>query len=811
MNREEFQSIKALFPRVRNLPPSERKQFLGQACRGAPGLQCALEEMLAEDRALEDADEAGGLRPELERLWQDAETTTDQGDESPAPLPERIGPFRIIRKIGEGGMGTVFEAEQDHPLRTVALKLLRSVVADSEMMRRFRREIDLLGALEHPGIARIYEAGTVTIGGIQQPYFTMELVRGGAITEFVRQHQLETRRLLELFARLCDAVEHAHQHGIVHRDLKPSNILVDALLDGGQPKVLDFGVARAFDRQSRLAGDVQVTTMQTDAGQILGTLLYMSPEQAGGPVTEIDLRTDVYSLGIILYELLTGKPPYDIGGCSVPEALRIIREVEPKRLSAINAAYRGDLPTIVAAAIHKDAGRRYQAAAELGADLRRYLAREPIHARPLSRMYHLRKFTARHQGLVAGLAFALIALLGGTITSTSLFLSARADRDKARSALEESKEVTALLSDLLLSAAPETQADGLLVRNMLDQAAASLGGRFRDRPVVEASLCEAIGRAYQVLGELDTAAPFLQRSLEIRRTELGPRHEATATALRNLANLALFQGRQEEAERFVTEAIEIQTELFGSEQSPKLSSLDILSQVLSAQGRFSEALDVARRAHEARLQVNAPPSSETIRSVLTLAGSLFQADLLDDAEALYESIIAGDYSVSALDSARARCALGMIQSIRGRLEDADALFTENESILQRHVSNDHPFNLKNRTEIANLRVQQERYDEAEQILTDVLERSRRVLGEQHPHTLWTTYSLLQILVGKEDHEHALPIVECAVGETGRQAPGFLQLLADVHRGLGHTSVAAALEVEADGLPEGGHPWQRRHP
>ena len=291
--------------------------------------------------------------------------------EPPAhPLPASIGNYRIVRLLGEGGMGAVYEAEQDQPRRRVALKVIKAAWASPEMLRRFEQESRALGRLQHPGIAQIYEAGSADAGFGVQPFFAMELIHGKPLVEYANEHKLNTRQRLELMIQVCDAVHHAHQRGIIHRDLKPGNILVD---ETGQPRILDFGLARATDSDAQ-------ATRQTDMGQLLGTLAYMSPEQVLADPYALDTRSDVYALGVILYELLAGKMPYTLSR-HLHEAVRTIQVTDPAPLSAVSRVYRGDIETIVAKALEKDKERRYASAAGLAGDIRRYLNDEPIIAR----------------------------------------------------------------------------------------------------------------------------------------------------------------------------------------------------------------------------------------------------------------------------------------------------------------------------------------------------------------------------------------------------------------------------------------------
>ena len=317
------------------------------------------------------------------------------GPAAPSPgdsTPARIGRYRIVRLLGEGGMGAVFEAEQDQPKRIVALKVIKSSLASPSLLRRFEQESEALARLHHPGIAQVYEAGTADSGTGVQPFFAMEFIAGGhPLTHYADAHHLNTEQRLELMAEVCDAVHHAHQRGTIHRDLKPANILVD---EHGHPKILDFGVARVTDSDTQ-------ATRQTDLGQLIGTLAYMSPEQALADPLELDTRSDVYALGVILYELLAGKLPYTLSK-KLHEAVSTIREQAPAALSSVNRLYRGDIETVVAKAMEKDKARRYGSAAGLATDLRRHLKDEPIVARSASASYQLYKFARRNRALVGG-------------------------------------------------------------------------------------------------------------------------------------------------------------------------------------------------------------------------------------------------------------------------------------------------------------------------------------------------------------------------------------------------------------------------
>lgn len=388
-----------IFAAAIDLPAAERACFLDRECGDDSELRSRVDQMLAADELMETGRTTGdgpALRSSL-LAW--------------ASHPTHIGDYTVLGVIGQGGMGTVYLAEQEKPRRRVAIKMIRGGLLSPQILSRFRHEAEILGQLKHPGIAHIYEAGTHTEGGERRPYFAMEFVEGVSLTRFAREHDLPTARRLELFVRVCDAVQHAHDRGVVHRDLKPDNILVTP---AGDPKVLDFGVARATSEG--FGG----TTVHTGAGQLLGTVAYMSPEQASGSCTEVEARSDVYALGIVLYELLSDRLPYLASRDSIPELLRAIQESDPTPLSMLDSRFRGDISTIVAKATEKDPERRYQSADALGSDIGRFLRDQPIVARRASRMYRLRKFTRRNRGVVAGLAAAMVTLVVGTIASMLL-------------------------------------------------------------------------------------------------------------------------------------------------------------------------------------------------------------------------------------------------------------------------------------------------------------------------------------------------------------------------------------------------------
>lgn len=453
MEAERWQRIERLYHAALDLAEDERADFLERECDGDEPLKKEVASLLAQAEGTGGFLEAPAMEVAAKALAMSAAGA--------GKLPAAIGRYRIIGLLGEGGMGAVYEAEQEQPRRVVALKVIKPGFCTPEGLRRFEHETQALGRLQHPGIAQIYEAGKADTGFGAQPYFAMELIRGQPLLAHAEARRLNVRQRLALMVKICDAAHHAHQRGLIHRDLKPSNIHVD---ETGQPKILDFGVARVMGSEAE-------ATRQTSTGQIVGTLTYMSPEQVAAGA--LDIRSDVYSLGVILYELLSGRLPYNVNHRQLHEAVRMIHEDDPTSLSAISRIYRGDIETIVGKALEKEKTRRYVSAAALAADIRRYLDDEPIAARPPSATYQIRKFARRHRALVGGAAAVFVALAAGVVVSTSQAIRANraglvavAERDRALAEKKRADDEAAnakaisdfLQNDLLAQASARAQA-----------------------------------------------------------------------------------------------------------------------------------------------------------------------------------------------------------------------------------------------------------------------------------------------------------------------------------------------------------------
>lgn len=466
MSDERRDRAWAVFDELAGVPAGEREAVLRAACGDDLLLRGEVERLLAlDDRLATDECRAGFLKSPLERLAIGSSGSTEPSPDHPQRqgLPGQVGHYRVRRLLGEGGMGVVYEAEQEHPHRTVALKVIRPGLLSPALLTRFDQEVEILGRLRDPGIASIYEAGVADDG---RPFFAMEFVRGLPLDEYARQHGLGLLERVTLLARICDAVQHAHDRGVVHRDLKPANILVE---ESGQPRVLDFGVARATD------ADLLTGAGLTRTGQLLGTPRYMSPEQVAADPGAVDHRADVYALGVILFELVADRPPHQLEHCPLAEVARRILEDEPPPVGSIDARLRGDVETIVTRALAKDPARRYARAADLAADLRRWLAHEPILARPPSTLYQLGKFARRHKTLVGGAAATGMALVLGLIGTTYFAVREASQRLQAEQNTREARHQT-YRARVSAAAAALQNHDVLSARRQLDEAPDELRG-----------------------------------------------------------------------------------------------------------------------------------------------------------------------------------------------------------------------------------------------------------------------------------------------------------------------------------------------
>jgi tetratricopeptide (TPR) repeat protein len=730
---ERWAKVREIFERA--VESRDRDAVVAEACRDDEDLRREVESLLA---AHSDSGEMI-----LDSPVQPLPGPTEN-------LPEKIGGYRILGVLGRGGMGAVYRAQQEHPRRIVAFKVIRPGWASPDLLRRFDVESKALGRLQHPGIAQIYEAGTADSGLGPQPYFAMEYIAGQTLLKWVDQHHLDTHKRLELMICICDAVHHAHQRGLIHRDLKPANILVD---DTGQPKILDFGVARVTD------SDVEAS-LQTDVGRLVGTLAYMSPEQVLADPKELDIRSDVYSLGVILYELLAKRKPYQLSS-QVHEAILTIREQEPPLLGTVSRSYRGDIETIAAKALEKDKTRRYGSAAALAADLRRYLAHEPISARPASAAYQLRKFGQRHRAMVFAAAAVFLTLIIGVVATTREAMRVRLERDTAKAISDF------LQHDLLAQASadaqtsPDTKPDpDLKVRTALDRAAARIGNKFQEQPQVEASLRETIANAYEGLGLYEEARHQMELALDLNRRTVGEEHPETLRVTAALADLYDEQGEYAKAEQLFARALSGQRRKLGDDNPDTLNTMDDLALLYLDEAKYKDAEPLLDEVLQIRQRTSGDNQPDTLVAKNNLA---------------------------------------LLYSKQGRYELAEPLYIQVLDTRRRVLGPEHPSTLISMSNLATLYARQHQDDKAEPLMTAVLQSQQRILGDKHPDTLTSMDNLAALYRRKGDYARSEALFKQAVENwresVGEEHPDTLSSmsgLAGLYRIQGRLSEAESL-------------------
>lgn len=701
--------------------------------------------------------------------------------------PSHIGPYRIRRVLGEGGMGLVYEAEQTEPLsRMVAIKIIKLGMDTLEVVQRFATERQALAAMDHPSIAKAFDAGATEAG---RPYFVMELIRGVPLTEYCDTHKLSTRQRIELFIEICQGVQHAHQKGVIHRDLKPSNLLVTIQDGKPHPKIIDFGIAKAMDHR------LSERSYATELGQLIGTPAYMSPEQAEMSGLDIDTRSDIYSLGIVLYELVSGALPFDPSALERGDfaAQYVLREksapTPSNRFASLGTAQesvalqrhttpvglrkelKGDLDWIVLKAIEKDRTLRYETANGLAVDLQRLLKNEPITARPRSAAYAIRKFVRRHRLGVGLGAAAAIAVLGVAITMT--VLAGRIARERNRAKLEAAKatSINKFMLDMLSSADPwQGGARQVTVEGALAAAVATLEQSFKDQPLVDAAVRGTIGSVYRGLGRFDEAAPLLTESLRRRRAALGENNEEVAQGLTELATLYRNEARYDSAATMAGEALRIRRRLAGADSLGVATSLLDLGEVERLKGDPAQADTLERRALAIRKAALGPDDVEVADAMRSVASVGMDLGRYADAEAFERPAIAIMRKTLGPQHPKLAAALNDLALLRMYQHDyaqAESLLTESIRMDSVVLGPMHPDVAAAIENLGNVYFTEGRSDDALAMLRQVLNIRRTMLGDSSQAVGRTISNMASVMRLKKDYAGAQPLFDEAVTRLSR--------------------------------------------
>jgi serine/threonine protein kinase/tetratricopeptide (TPR) repeat protein len=660
---------------------------------------------------------------------------------------DQIGRYRLVEKIGEGGFGIVYHAEQLTPVRrSVALKIIKAGMDTRQVIARFETERQALAMMEHTSIAKVFDAGATETG---RPYFVMELVKGDRITDYCEQNRLSVSARLCLFIKVCHAIQHAHQKGVIHRDIKPSNVLVVQQDGEATPKVIDFGIAKAIQAQS--GGMTPVTALD----QLIGTPAYMSPEQALFSSGNIDTRSDIYSLGVLLYELLTGKPPfsYDFLTTRIDEMRRIIREEDPRRPS--EAAPRNgkekhsvarDLDLIAMKALEKDRSRRYETASAFADDIQRHLGHQPILAAPPSVGYTLRKFASRHTLLLTSVAAVSAAILSGAFISA--WQAVRATRAQARS-----DQVKIFLESMLKGVGPSVALgrDITIVREILDQTAERIGNELRQQPAVEAELRALIGEVYVELGEYAKAETMQQAALHLAKQVYGPEHPEVASALDNMAVLRYRQGRLDEAVAHERQALAMRIKFLGKDDPKVAMSLINLAVFLQEQSKLDEAESVSRQAVAASRKAFGHNSQYAITSLNNLATVLClhgEKNKLQEVQDIFQEVLAAQRKLFGKDHPDVATSLNNLAKVladQGRRADAEQMFREALAMRKKILGEDHPDVAQTLDSLAGTVQDANKLADAEAMYRQALAIRTKALGSEHPYVALSLNNLADVL------------------------------------------------------------------
>jgi eukaryotic-like serine/threonine-protein kinase len=677
-----------------------------------------------------------------------------------------IGSYRLLQMLGEGGMGEVWLAEQKKPIqRTVALKLIKTGMDTKAVVARFESERQALALMDHPNIARVFEAGSTAEG---RPYFVMEYVPGLPLMEYCDKRRLTIKERLALFFQVCDGVQHAHQKAVIHRDLKPSNVLVVEHEDKAVPKIIDFGLAKATGQR------LTDKTLFTELGVMMGTPEYMSPEQADQREQNIDTRTDVYSLGVILYQLLVGALPFDakaLRAAGLEAVLRMIREQEPLKpsarirslgpTSAASAEMRqvqpqsfavqlqGELDWITMKALEKDRNRRYGSPSELSADIGRYLRNEPVLAHPPSAGYRASKFVRRHRVAVAAASAAVLVLIAFAAAMAIQARRIAIERDRANQQAEVAQRVADFMEGMFKVSDPsEARGNSITAREILDDASKQIDTGLAKDPETQAQLMEVMGEVYQNLGLYPRAQPLLEQDLDIQRRTHEPGNRETLKSANDLVWLLILEGHFTEAEKLDRQTLDTARRALGQDDPETLTSMRHLAAILYREGHYSLAESMNREVLDSERRVLGPEHPETLATINNLAVDLEAEGRYPEAEKLDRELLDARRRVSGPENPSTLTvmqSLAVVLQQEGNYAEAEKTLRDALDVQRRVFGPEHPDTIRTISVLANTLDHERRYAEAEKLDREVLDSERRVLGPEHPDTLQTMNNLAGVL------------------------------------------------------------------